>query len=88
MGICTRDGARNCKCDGCKDARKIIILRSDLARVTAERDALRAEVEAMRGVVEAAEPLSHWRGVTYDDDEEIGALLNALDALRARKVGG
>ena len=27
--------------------------RSDLARVTAERDALRAEVEAMREVVEA-----------------------------------
>ena len=56
---------------------------SDLARVTAERDALRAEVEAMRGVVEAAFQVND----AAPDYENWGKLQDALDALRARKVG-
>ncbi len=51
-----------------------------LARVTAERDAALAEVEAMRAVVEAARDASSYAGQLRLDD--------ALDALRARKVGG
>jgi hypothetical protein len=56
-------------------------LAADLARVTAERDAALAEVEAMRAVCEAAR---QWEDEVYD----LRRTLAALDALRARKVGG
>ena len=65
--------------------------RSDLAHVTAERDALRAEVEAMREVEsDARRVVDHWR----DGLGMIGPVtslrsdLDALDALRTRKGGG
>ena len=41
-------------------ARDVATLRSDLTRVTAERDALRDEVEAMRAVVEALVAGDRW----------------------------
>lgn len=96
-------------------------LRSDLARVTAERDAavaqshlsdaaaraigddftrvlrecsaLKAEVEAMRGVVEVSRKnrLSgrHNDGAGwYDTDRALGQAIDTLDALRTRKAGG
>jgi len=55
-------------------------LTSDLARVTAERDAALADVEAMRAVCEAASNVG--RGSV-----NLRILGDALDALRARKVG-
>jgi hypothetical protein len=62
---------------------------SAIQRITAERDALRAEVEAMRAVVEAAQEV---RDEHMTDEPVMGRVLDrldlALDALRARKVGG
>lgn len=69
-------------------------LRSDLARVTAERDALRAEVEEMRAVVDAGRAIrTTWhKGSTRTREEREHAnlddALRALDALRTRKGGG
>ena len=62
-------------------------VEADLARVTAERDAARAEVEAMRERVRDVVS-----SCAFDCNEEsycgtCGALLRAI-ALRARKVGG
>jgi hypothetical protein len=64
---------------------------SAIARVTAERDALKAEVEAMRAVEsDARRVVDHWR----DGLGMIGPVtslrsdLDALDALRTHKGGG
>jgi hypothetical protein len=68
-----------CDCIHCHKIRK---LAADLARVTAERDAALAEVEAMLRL-EAAARL----GIAYGErDARIYDALVALDALRARKA--
>lgn len=59
----------------------------DCCAAEAERDALTAEVEAMRGVVNAAR-----RVVDCESDQDVkiwslGKAIAALDALRTRKVG-
>ena len=67
-----------------------IEIADHLAHVTAERDALRADVEAMRGVVDDA--CRHLGGIACDLSTIEGKLQRrawlSLDALRARKVGG
>lgn len=65
------------------------VYREDLDKVSAERDALHAEVEAMLEVVEAARETTTTRaGEMLPVLNRIYLALAALDALRARKVGG
>jgi hypothetical protein len=65
-----------------------ICIADHLARVTAERDAALAEVEAMRAVVDVAiravsASSEQMRAIIIDDD-----MVDALDDLHARKGGG
>jgi hypothetical protein len=64
------------------------VRRSDLARVTAERDAALAEVEAVHNVMAMARAFAGGAGNAAVHRARIATAFAALDAMRARKVGG
>ena len=67
------------------DSTVLEFVESEIARVTAERDAALAEVEAMREVVDAAEGVAARLRTGLPMLSAVSGLTSALDALCARK---
>jgi hypothetical protein len=77
MAFCTGCG-HEVRPDVCR-----CVARSDLARVTAERDALRAEVEAMHNVMAMARSVVNTSGNAAVKRARLAVAFDALDAMRA-----